>query len=89
MVPRALAAAPVVTESSAGGALAEEKLPALVASGEFDAVYAENAEFVWRSLARLGVPESALPDALQEVFLVAYRRLDRDQPPRVRPRRAG
>jgi RNA polymerase sigma-70 factor (ECF subfamily) len=42
---------------------------------DFDVLYQDNAEFVWRSLARLGVHESALADATQEVFLVAYRRL--------------
>jgi RNA polymerase sigma-70 factor, ECF subfamily len=42
---------------------------------EFEAVYAEHFEFVWRNLRRLGVPESALRDAAQEVFLVIYRRL--------------
>ena len=30
--------------------------------------------FVWRVLARLGVPTEALDDATQEVFFVAYRR---------------
>lgn len=30
--------------------------------------------FVWRSLRHLGVPESALDDAVQDVFVVAYRR---------------
>jgi RNA polymerase sigma-70 factor, ECF subfamily len=42
---------------------------------DFDAVYSEHAEFVWRSLGRLGVPASALSDATQEVFLVAYKKL--------------
>jgi RNA polymerase sigma-70 factor, ECF subfamily len=42
---------------------------------EFEAVYAEHFDFVWRNLRRLGVPESALRDAAQEVFLVIYRRI--------------
>jgi len=42
---------------------------------DFPTVYQEHFDFVWRSLRRLGVPESALDDAHQEVFLVAYRRL--------------
>ena len=42
---------------------------------DFDAVYSEHAEFVWRSLGRLGVPPSALSNAMQEVFLVAYKKL--------------
>lgn len=42
---------------------------------DFDAVYAEHFDFVWRNLRRLGVPESCLRDATQEVFLVVHRRL--------------
>jgi RNA polymerase sigma-70 factor, ECF subfamily len=36
--------------------------------------YAEHAPRVWRSLRRLGVPDSLLEDALQDVFLVLHRR---------------
>jgi RNA polymerase sigma-70 factor, ECF subfamily len=39
-------------------------------------VYAQNAQFLWKSLYRMGVPEADLPDALQEVLLVVHRRLD-------------
>ena len=39
------------------------------------AIHDEHADFVWRSLQRLGVPESDLDDALQEVFVVVHRRL--------------
>jgi RNA polymerase sigma-70 factor (ECF subfamily) len=42
---------------------------------DFDAVYAENFEFVWRCLRALGVATSALDDAAQEVFLVVHRRM--------------
>jgi RNA polymerase sigma-70 factor, ECF subfamily len=42
---------------------------------DFDLVYAEHFDFVWRNLRRLGVPESCLRDAAQEVFLVVYRRI--------------
>jgi RNA polymerase sigma-70 factor, ECF subfamily len=35
----------------------------------------EHHAFVWRSLRRLGVPESDVDDAIQQVFLVAHRRL--------------
>lgn len=38
-------------------------------------LFAEHADFVWRSLRRLGVPEADVDDALQEVFLVVHRRL--------------
>lgn len=41
----------------------------------FVEVYTDYFEFVWRSLRRLGVRESSLDDALQEVFLVVHRRL--------------
>src|SRR5262245_41974643 len=39
-------------------------------------IFAEHADFVWRSLRRLGVPTADVDDALQEVFLVVHRRLD-------------
>lgn len=39
-------------------------------------IFAEHAEFVWRSLRRLGVPAADVDDALQEVFLVVYRRIN-------------
>lgn len=39
------------------------------------ALYREHFRFVWRSLRRLGVRASSQEDALQEVFLVAHRKL--------------
>lgn len=42
---------------------------------DFDTIYAEYFDFVWRNLRRLGVRESALRDAAQEVFIVVHRRL--------------
>ncbi len=41
----------------------------------FEEVYAEHFRFVWRSLRRLGVPESDVADAVQDVFIVVHRRL--------------
>jgi len=41
----------------------------------WEELYEQHFDFVWRSLRRLGVPASALDDAAQEVFLVAFRRL--------------
>lgn len=41
---------------------------------DLDALYREHFGFVWRSLRRLGVPEQALDDAAQEVFVVVHRR---------------
>ena len=42
---------------------------------EFAALYAEYFGFVWRCLRTLGVPERALDDAAQEVFIVVHRGL--------------
>jgi RNA polymerase sigma-70 factor (ECF subfamily) len=53
----------------------ETEIPLGQAPVTFDAVYAEYARFVWRSLARLGVAEAQLSDATQEVFIVVHRRL--------------
>jgi RNA polymerase sigma-70 factor, ECF subfamily len=41
----------------------------------FTEVYEEHFRFVWRSMRRLGVPESDVADAVQDVFLVVHRRL--------------
>jgi RNA polymerase sigma-70 factor (ECF subfamily) len=40
-----------------------------------EALYDAHAALVWRTLARLGVAKAQLDDAVQEVFLVAYRQL--------------
>lgn len=45
------------------------------AAPTFDEVYDENFSFVWRSVRRLGVPASAVDDAVQDVFVVVHRRL--------------
>jgi RNA polymerase sigma-70 factor (ECF subfamily) len=39
-----------------------------------EAVYRRHHAFVWRSVRRLGVHESAVDDAVHEVFMVALRR---------------
>lgn len=41
----------------------------------FDAVYEEHFAFVWRTVRRLGVVDSAAEDVTQEAFLVVHRRL--------------
>jgi RNA polymerase sigma-70 factor (ECF subfamily) len=48
-------------------------------SGEpdFDGVYVEHFEFVWRCLRALGVAPGALDDAAQDVFLTVHRQLPR------------
>jgi len=39
-------------------------------------IFREHGRYVWRSLAYLGVPESELPDLVQDVFVVVHRKLD-------------
>ena len=41
----------------------------------FEALYEAQFDFVWRSVARLGVEPAALEDAAQDVFVIAHRRL--------------
>lgn len=56
------------------------------ARSELAAIYDREADYVWRSLERLGVPRSERPDLTQEVFLVVHRKLgdyDRSRP--IRP----
>ena len=38
-------------------------------------LYREHFQFMWRSLRRLGVRDSSVEDAVQDVFLVAHRKL--------------
>lgn len=52
------------TARSEGRAVTE--LPA------FETLYRDHFDFVWRTLARLGVPRRDLEDQLQEVFKVVY-----------------
>ena len=47
----------------------------LQATPDFDALYEEHFDFVWRSVGRLGVDPSAVEDAAQDVFVIAHRRL--------------
>lgn len=41
----------------------------------FADLYRDHFDFVWRVLARLGVPDRDLPDAAQDVFMVVYKKL--------------
>jgi RNA polymerase sigma-70 factor (ECF subfamily) len=45
------------------------------ASCEFEALYHEHFDFVWRSLRRFGVDASLIEDATQDTFVVVHRRL--------------
>jgi RNA polymerase sigma-70 factor, ECF subfamily len=44
-------------------------------SPSFDEVYREHAPFVWWSVQRLGVPMHLAEDAVQDIFVVVFRRL--------------
>jgi RNA polymerase sigma-70 factor (ECF subfamily) len=50
-------------------------MDAPVPSLTFEGVYDDNVDFVWRVIARLGVPPSAVPDVAQEVFVVVHKKL--------------
>ncbi len=39
------------------------------------AVYERHADFAWRTLRRLGVPEAEAGDALQDVFVIVHKKL--------------
>jgi RNA polymerase sigma-70 factor (ECF subfamily) len=43
-------------------------------TNEFAEAYRANVDFVWRVLARCGVPDEQLEDATQEVFVIMHRR---------------
>ena len=48
-----------------------------------EAIYDQEFDNLWRSLRRLGIPETLLEDAVHEVFLVAHARMhtfDRSRP---------
>jgi RNA polymerase sigma-70 factor (ECF subfamily) len=51
-------------------------------SARVRALVTEHFSFVWRSLVRLGLPRADAEDALQQVFLVASRKLDGIEPGR-------
>jgi RNA polymerase sigma-70 factor, ECF subfamily len=52
-----------------------EARPGRQALPAFDAVYEENFKYVWRAARRLGIDPSDTDDVVQEVFVVAHRRL--------------
>ena len=62
------------------GAAARKDVPSPVHGAgtevpDFDKLYDEHADFVWRNARRLGAMPDALDDVMQDVFLVAHRRL--------------
>lgn len=46
------------------------------ATHRLEEIYDAHFDFVWRSARRMGVAESSADDVVQEVFLVAHRRID-------------
>lgn len=54
---------------------APEPAPVLREVLAFELLFESHAAFVWRVLARMGIPASDLPDVSQEVFLSAHRLL--------------
>lgn len=64
-----------------------EAAPAIASAsshGRANALVKAHFAFVWRSLLRLGVPQADAEDALQQVFIVAARRIDDIEPDRER-----
>jgi RNA polymerase sigma-70 factor (ECF subfamily) len=52
-----------------------QELVSAPATPDFNAVYRDHFDLVWRTLRRYGVLEASLDDAVQDVFLVVYTRL--------------
>jgi RNA polymerase sigma-70 factor (ECF subfamily) len=48
---------------------------------DFEQVYAENFDFIWRAIRGLGVPLAGIDDVAQDVFMIAHRKLDTLQTP--------
>ncbi len=69
---------PIARSNTAGSkrARAESSTDAPDTQSNFDTVYDENVDFVWRSARRLGVSTTNLEDVVQEVFIVVHRKLD-------------
>jgi len=73
-VARLALAAPL--GGSPESAPARASRPAVVAAPpSFEAVYEEHFDFVWRMARRLGVPEGAADDVVQDTFVVFHRHL--------------
>ena len=54
--------------------LSDTDLAAAAQTLDMDRLHADHADFVWRSLQRLGARSADLPDLCQEVFLVVHRK---------------
>src|SRR5689334_12525376 len=71
----ALMALPSTSQQLDVSEVTEAQLQAANAGSRFNDFYGRHAQFVARSLSRLGIRDELLDDALQEVFLIVYRKL--------------
>ncbi len=62
--------------SAAAESHVSRPVPVMEAPPSFRQVYRSHYTFVWRSLLRLGVDDSTVDDAVQDVFIVVHRKLD-------------
>lgn len=69
--PRLEASLPVPTDSLDSPESSSEP----VEHAQIAALFREHFRFLWRSLRRLGVRDASVDDAVQDVFLVAHRKL--------------
>lgn len=53
----------------------DPEAPVPLQAMDLQTLYETQFDFVWRSLRRLGVPESDVSDAIQEIFMIAHRKL--------------
>lgn len=65
----------VATVAQTSGELPAHGAGSTVEAGDWSSVYEAHFDAVWRTLRRWGVAESAVDDAAQEVFLIAFQRL--------------
>ncbi|WP_169927393.1 RNA polymerase sigma factor [Labilithrix luteola] len=56
--------------------VATSQTPRTVTTAELGALFREHVQFIARSLRRLGVPDSDVDDTVQEVFVIASRKLE-------------
>lgn len=53
----------------------DTRAPSMLAPGDLRRLILEQADFVWRSARRLGVPEAMADDATQQVFLIVQSKI--------------
>jgi RNA polymerase sigma factor (sigma-70 family) len=68
--PHAKRAESIMNAPIAAGDLAPQSSP------RFEALYRDNYAFVWRCARRMCIDDGELEDVIQDVFVIAYRRID-------------